>query len=729
MNKIYLTIASCVSLSGALLAQNTNPCDSVIPKPVSVKAEQGSFKFSKGFTITGHGVEGAKLAKAVKAYTGVNATVQRGGDVILNLEEDKSAKIGSYKIDVDKDKITITASSDVGLFYGSQTLVQMIDKTKDGWEIPCAEISDSPRFEWRGLMLDEARHFFGKEAVMLVLDNMAKRKMNRFHWHLTDDEGWRVEIKGYPKLTEIAAWRGKGTPMPRVKWRSKEEGKGPRYGGFYTQEDLKEIVAYAKERHIDVIPEIDMPGHVTALVTAYPDLSPTVSEETLTEARKSNPDLPTLEAAGDSARAYRDNLLSVVNPKTYEFCNAVFDQLGEIFPYEYWHIGGDEVRPLKWIASPEHQKLMKEKGFTDPHQLQNMFLLRMEKELKKRGKTMVGWNEIMKGGHMSNDTVVMAWISIGAGLKAAKAGYPTVMAVAPHNYFDMGYPGKGERRAHSWAGMIDSKRAYQWNPLFEGKLTPEEQKKVKGVHACVWAEFVPDAKDMSYKFWPRACSTAEVGWTPQADRNWEEFRVRLGEHLKFFDKNGTFYRVAPPRSILAKGKVRIENAYPNLETRYTLDGSDPAKGKVYKGEVFTAEEAAKLRSVTIAGNNEPSIIVEGAERIKQATFRLNDKKEQVTVTFDATSQIDQAGDWTVFATQEKGHTSSKITKLEVLENGKKVAEAETSADVKPNTTGSATIKLPAFTKGAKYEVKVTFTRAKAKPNRKVRGVGSLTIDR
>lgn len=728
MNRTTITALALLGVaSGPLVAGS--PVDSVIPMPASVVAEKGAFTLSAATTISGPANEVEQLIKGLKGWTDLSLKKADKGSKI-RLVIDKSSKFGpeAYELKVSKDSITATASSATGLFYAAQTLIQMVDKENNSWVVPAATISDEPRFAWRGLMLDEGRHFQGKTAVKLLLDNMAARKLNRFHWHLTEDEGWRVEVKGYPELTDIGAWRGQGTPMPPVKWRAKD-GIGKievRYGGYYTQNDLKEIVAYAKARHIEVVPEFDMPGHTNSLVTSLPHLGVVPDPKLLAEVRKNDKSLRGWELTGDSPTAYRNNIMNVVNEDTYKFIGELFDQMSDIFPYKYWHIGGDEVRPLYWQANPEHLALMKEKGFTDPHQLQNMFLLRVEKMMKERGKTMVGWNEIMKGGHMSNDTAIMAWISIGAGIKAAQARYPTIMAVAPHTYFDMAYPGEGERRGNGWAGQIDSKRAYEWNPVFEDKLTDEQQKKVFGVHACVWTEYVQNPEDMSYKFWPRACSTAEVAWSAQDKRNWSEFRDRLGKHLSYFDNNGTYYRVAPPVVKLSKGEVSIEPGFKNLETRYTLDGSDPSKGKVYKGETFSLSDAKQIKAITIAGNGEHSIQIEGAVRDTVGKYKLHAKRNVITTKVDVTSTIDESGTWEVFFHQSKGNTASSLTAIELLVDGKPASKTKVSAKIEAGKTSSAKFPVKSVKDGSKYELQLTLERPKGSSN--IKGMGEISVD-
>ena len=679
-----LALTGLLTLSPA--ASMANPVDAVVPLPAQVETLDGSFALNSTTSISGSSETAEQLTAAFKKYHQLSLkSAHKAGDIQLKLDTQLESELGNegYQLTVQTDGITIQAASETGLFYGGMTLVQMVDTDSSGMlDIPAVKITDQPRFGWRGIMLDEGRHFQGKEFVYELLDNMALRKMNRFHWHLTEDEGWRVEIKGYPQLTEIGAWRGEGTQMPRVKWLGKNDPHEPYYGGYYTQEELKDIVAYAKKLHIEVIPEIDMPGHTNALIVAMPELGVTdINDETLAESRKKYPKLKNaaanLEASGDSNTAYRNNIMSVVREENYAFCGEIFDQLTEIFPFPYWHIGGDEVRTLYWAASPSHQKVMEEKGFTDLYQLQNMFLLRMEDMLRERGRTMIGWNEIMKGGEMSNDTVIMGWLGTGPGIKAAKEGYPTVMAPAGFTYFDMGYPGKGERKAHGWAGEIDAKRSYSWDPEFPDQLTPEERKNVLGIQACLWTEYVPAPEDASYKIWPRGLAIAEVGWTPQPLRNWDGFQARFENNLEFLDTKGIFYRVAPPKPVLAKGEIRIESGHTGGEIRYSTDGSDPLEGKVYQGQALPVELAGTLKTVTVRPNDLHSIIVEGAARPIHAEWKLKaNLKEPHIIKIDATEIIDASGTWQIHFTPDSRHWSPVfVQSLIVRQGGNEVSKA------------------------------------------------------
>lgn len=698
------------------------PCSAVIPKPKQVVAQAGGFDLSAQRVVSGPAA--AAFAEAAQTHLGLALKAGTNGSIVFQKVERAEMSPEGYVLSVSPKKVVAQAASDAGLFYAAQTLVQMAVETEEGhWTIPCATVTDEPRFEWRGLMLDEGRHFHGKEFVLHLLDNMALHKMNRFHWHLSDDEGWRVEVKGWPKLTEVGAWRGEGTVMPIVRWNSE---RGPRYGGFYTQADLKEVVAYAKARHIEIVPEIDMPGHVTALVTAYPELSTALDKKELARLRATNKALKGWEATGDINRAYRGNAMSVVNPKTYEFCGDLFDQLTAIFPFKYWHIGGDEVRTLFWEASPDHQALMKARGFSDPHQLQNLFLLRMEKMLKERGRTMVGWNEIMKGGQMSADTVVMGWLGAGPVIKAAKAGYATVAAPAGYTYFDMAYPGAGELRGQGWAGQIDTRRAYEWDPQFPDKLTPDEQKNILGPHACVWSEYVPGPANADYKFWPRALATAEVAWTPQSLRVWDEFHPRWGRHLRFLDNLNVNYRVAPPKPIRAKGSITLNEGIPGSTILYSTDGSTP--NKEYRGEKIDAVLIKNLRCMTVRPKGLKSVVIQGAERASIASWSMASKsKKAVTIEADVTDVIDQAGPWGVFFNTDRRTANEMVVETVVLsKNGAPVVSLSPKLTVTAGREGSVPVRISDFDASARYSLSVT-VKAVAKPRGKTGG--TIAFDR
>jgi hexosaminidase len=357
----------------------------------------------------------------------------------------------------------------------------------------------------------------------------------------------------------------------------------------------------------------------------------------------------------------------------------IFGEIASLFPSPYIHVGGDEVNVNAWKASPEHRAYMEKHGMKNPHQLQNMFMIRLEKILKNHGKTLMGWNEIMHGGKLSKDTGVMAWISIGAGINAAKQGYPTVMAVGPHNYFDMKYPGHGET-GHWWAGVIDTKRAYEWNPLFTDKLDSKQQKNILGVHCALWTEFVPTPENADYKLWPRACATAEVGWTQQEKRNWDGFSNRLGRHLDFLDALKIKYRVKPPQAVISQGVITIVPPYNDVPSKilYTLDGSDPKPGKavIYQGKSLDASDAGQLRYLTERPNGRMSKIMKGVIQEPIGKWNNHSFGKEDFLTFDISKVLTASGNWIAEIKYQKGKEPLEIESVSIIENAQTIATAQ-----------------------------------------------------
>ncbi len=682
-------------LTGLLLATlfPTVHAQDVIPLPNSYIQQDGAFVIGKSLSFPA--TVSDELVKLVTLAHGIE-TNKEGKDVKITIDPTLAKE--EYKLSVKPKGIEISGGTKAGVFYAVQTLSQMIEHKNGAITIPSCVISDAPRFGWRGLMLDESRHFFGKEAVKHLLDTMAAHKMNKFHWHLTDNEGWRIEIKAYPKLTEIGAWHGEGTKMDTPD-RDKAEKDGPnkpRYGGFYTQEDIKEIVAYAAARHIEILPEIDVPGHALAICAAYPEMRPKADGD-----------------EGKDVQGLKGNVLSVVREENYVILDKVFGEIAALFPTQYIHVGGDEVNHNAWKNSPEHRAFMKEKGMKHVGQLQNYFMLRLEKILKNHGKTLMGWNEIMHGGNLSNDTGIMAWISVNAGLHAARKGHPTIMTPGPHTYFDMKYPGHSET-GHWWAGVVDTKRAYEWNPLFTDQLKPSEQKFIKGVHCCLWTEFVLKPEDVDYKLWPRACATAEVGWTKQGKRKWSEFDQRLGKHLGYLDKLKVQYRVQPPAAVIARGEVKLIPANTNTKAVYTLDGSEPtATSSAYSGQVFPESDLAKLRYRTVRPNGRMSKIEKGAKRLPVGNWAKESlKANQVNVlTFPVS--MDKSGAWYADIKSTRGKEPIELTQVRLLADGKEIINVKPSkSELKRGRNLRIKLPISKLDPAAKYSLEVSLKTAK-----------------
>jgi len=464
---------------------------------------------------------------------GPNAT----GNILLTTQNaDASLSPEGYELSVTPDSVVIRAPQPAGLFYGAQTLLQLfppevfstntvhIHDPDSIWQIPCVHIRDWPRFAWRGLMLDVSRHFFTKSEVETVLDLMALHKLNKFHWHLTDDHGWRIQIKKYPRLTSIGAWRpdvGFGLSS------NSTTAYGPhgRYGGFYTPADIREVVSYAAARHIDVIPEIEMPGHSSAALAAYPQYSCTGGPFT------------NRETAG-----VFDGIYDPAKPETFQFLNNILAEVIPLFPYRYLHIGGDEVPKKTWTNSPDCQALMQREGLKNAQELQSWFTRRIEKIVSAHGRTIIGWSEILQGGVATN-AVVMDWL--GNAATAARTGHDVVMSPTAYCYFDF-YQSTNhavEPKAASWHNALTLAQVYSYDPM-PTNLPPELQPHILGTQANLWTEWIPNLAHVEYMYFPRACALSEIAWSSRATLDWSDFQRRLTIQSQRFDKMGVNYRHA-----------------------------------------------------------------------------------------------------------------------------------------------------------------------------------------
>ena len=508
---------------------------SIIPKPVTlreVKAED--FVLDSNTVIIADKALRAKakqLTRMLEPATGFDLQIKErdffsSSSIILKVDGNMS-RVGNegYRLIVWPKKITITAQSETGLFYGFQTLRQLLPaeifrqaKVLDiKWTVPAVDIEDYPRFQWRGLHLDVCRHFMPKEFVKKYIDLIALHKMNRFHWHLTEDQGWRIEIKKYPKLTEVGAWRDETLVGHYSDKPHKFDGK--RHGGFYTQDDVREIVAYAAERHVVVVPEIEMPGHAQAAIAAYPELGNTGEQ------------LRVLTIWGVNPNIFN------ANEKTILFLQDVLKEVLELFPSEFIHIGGDEATKEQWEESAEVQARIKELGLKDEHEMQSYIIKRMDTFLAERGRRLLGWDEILEGG-LAPGATVMSWRGEKGGITAAKAGHDVVMAPTTYTYFDY-YQAEPKNEPLAIGGLLPLQNVYNYNPI-PSELSREEAKHVLGAQAQVWTEYIPNPKKVEYMAFPRACALSEVVWTPNDKKNYEDFIKRMEEHgqrLEILDVN------------------------------------------------------------------------------------------------------------------------------------------------------------------------------------------------
>ena len=554
----------------------------IIPYPTKLTSKKGFFEINAATKIVANDAAkkvGEQFAAKLKIATGFDLILEKNREqntIIFELDENIKHSEG-YTLNVSNDEILAKAKTEKGLFYAMQTLRQLMPiqfenqtVTKNiEWKVPAVEIADEPRFVYRGMHLDEARHFHGMETVKEFIDQLAYHKMNYFHWHLTDDQGWRIEIKKYPKLTEISSQRN-GTLIGHYN-DTPQQFDGKKYGGFYTQEQIKEIVAYAAERHITVVPEIEMPGHAQAVLAAYPELS-----------CEPNKTFEVWQKWGVS-----DNVFCP-NEATFAFLEGVIDEVVELFPSKYIHVGGDECPKTKWKESTFCQNLIKEKGLEDEHGLQSYFIQRMEKYINSKGKQIIGWDEILEGGLAPNATV-MSWRGIEGGIEAAKQKHDVIMTPTSHCYLDY-YQSTHADEPLAIGGFLPLKKVYEYEPIPE-ELTAEDAKHVLGTQVNLWTEYIPTKEKLQYMAFPRLCAIAEVAWSTKDVRNFDKFIPRIAAHIERLQLMGInsanhLYEI--------NSKTKSENGTVNLSLStqaeskiyYTTDGSEPSENStLYEGKI------------------------------------------------------------------------------------------------------------------------------------------------
>lgn len=509
---------------------------SIIPAPTNLEAGSGTFELNRETLIytdvnacqTGEYLAGRLLKAAGYAIKTTSNTLEASttGAIVLTTQK-ANAALGAegYELIVTTNAVVIRAPTSAGLFYGVQTLLQLLPaeiysaKKVSGvaWRIPCVSITDQPRFKWRGLMLDVSRHFFDKEQIKRLLDLMALHKLNTFHWHLVDHDGWRIAIKKYPQLTEIGGWRkeiGYGLD-PRT---SIAFGADGRYGGYYTQEEIREVVAYAQSRFIDVVPEIELPGHSRAALEACPEYNCVGPAEAK----------PNLQLG----------VYCAGNEKTFEFLQNVLGEVIELFPSRYVHIGGDEVSKENWSKCPRCRQRMTTEGLKDEHELQSYFVRRIGNFLNTHDRTLVGWSEIRQGG-LAKNAVMMDWI--GGGLESAAEGHDVVMSPGNYCYFDHYQSLDYSTEPVAIACYTPLRQVYEFEPIPAGLAAPNH-KHILGAQANVWTEYIASESYLDYMTFPRLAALAEVVWSPRESRDWGSFSRRLSPHLLRLDRLQVKYR-------------------------------------------------------------------------------------------------------------------------------------------------------------------------------------------
>ncbi len=538
-----MVASSCASLPPAASVSSV----SVIPAPVQMELREGTFSLTPKTKIVVD-VQTANLGEQLKAMlspaTGyslsiVDKSASSGNAIYLKLDPAlKDLGEEGYRLTVSNKNVTITAAKPAGVFYGIQTLRQLLpaeifkpEPAKGvNWQAPCIAIEDTPRFQWRGMHLDVARHFMPKEFVKKYIDLLAIHKMNTFHWHLTEDQGWRIEIKKYPKLTELGAWR-----KETVIGHNTGKYDGKRHGGFYTQDDVREIVEYARQRYITVVPEIEMPGHSLAALVGYPELSCTGGP------------FKVRTMWGVEADVY-----CAGNDEVFGFLEDILTEVLDLFPSEFIHIGGDECPKARWEKCPKCQARIKAEGLKDEHELQSWFIKRFDVFLTERGRRLIGWDEILEGG-LAPGAAVMSWRGQSGGIAAARAGHDVVMAPNSHTYFDH-YQADPKKEPMAIGGFLPLEKVYGYNPI-PAKLTAEEGKHILGAQAQIWTEYIPNSKQVEYMAFPRECALAEVVWTPVENKNYQDFHTRLETHMKRLDNLAVNARpLDPPKRVIGYWK-------------------------------------------------------------------------------------------------------------------------------------------------------------------------------
>jgi hexosaminidase len=519
-------------LLGLATLSQLPPKPAIIPVPSHVESKQGTFELNRDTVIVSEPGT-ARLARMLQGYvrpgTGfpLNLAGRSGRNAITLRLDPRQSDLGieGYHLEVSPNGILISAPQDAGIFYGIQTLRQILPaqtfrasaQNASSIRLQSVVIDDQPRFGWRGALVDTSRHFMPKEALLRFIDGLALHKLNSFQLHLTDDQGWRMEVKKYPRLTEIGAWHraNKLTNDPTT-WATVPDG------GFYTQDDLREIVAYAKDRFVNVVPEIEMPGHSMAVVVAYPEFGNTGKQFEL--------------------KGVNDGSEDVVNasPETVRFFQDVLTEVMDIFPSKFIHVGGDEVPKQPWKDNPKMQAQMKELGLKNEDELQSWFIHQMDSFLTQHGRRLIGWDEILEGG-LAPGATVMSWRGIEGGIAAAKAGHDVVMAPTSHTYLDYYQSSDRSTEPQAIGGLVTLKKTYSFEPL-PIELNADEQKHVLGAQGQLWTEYIPNAQHLEYMAYPRLCALAEVTWSPKAARNYDDFLTRLAIHLQRLNALGINYR-------------------------------------------------------------------------------------------------------------------------------------------------------------------------------------------
>ncbi len=576
IRRLAYILATLVLIASCASSPKETPQISIVPQPGFCQQTEGVFTIDRKTPVFVDFTDSTLL----RTVAFLNERLQKAAGFTLDVIQDDPLDHGAekgifilnagwkkeaYNLQVSPNRLLIEYVDGAGLFYAIQTIFQLLpdaifaDSRQKGvrWDVPCCSIEDAPAFPYRGMHLDCCLHFFSMDFLKKYIDIMAMHKVNRFHWHLTEDQGWRLEIKKYPLLTEKGQWR-KETVIGSL-YSGIYDGKP--YGGYYSQEEVRELVRYAAERYVTIIPEIELPGHALAAIACYPELSCGLEDH-----------YETATKWGIFKQVY------CPKETTFKFLEDVFDEVIELFPSELIHIGGDECPKASWKQCPHCQALIKREGLKDEFELQSWFIQRMERYINSKGRQIIGWDEILQGG-LAPNAKVMSWLGEEGGIRAAQQHHEVVMSPYPKYYLDY-WQADPESEPLAMGGPTLLRTMYEYNPVPE-VLTPEERKYIIGVEGCVWTEYMPTPARVEYMAWPRMCAIAEAGWST-AGKDWDGFTRRLEKHLGRLDRLDVGYCKAfyDPYIDLRKdteySKVAVISVdAPDAEIRYTLDGSEP----------------------------------------------------------------------------------------------------------------------------------------------------------
>ncbi|GAC1422246.1 MAG: family 20 glycosylhydrolase [Flavisolibacter sp.] len=608
-------LALIIFICSSLFSQSYNKKISLIPLPVSIKAGQGNFILKPSTVIEFPGGNAdikrvanflsKKLSQATgyavteKATTG---TLHLNTQGCITLKIINNARLGTegYILEVTPTSITISAVKASGLFYGMETLLQLLPKEiesktaidKVSWNVPTLNIIDYPRFGWRGLMLDVSRHFFTKQQVKDFIDNMVQYKYNLLHLHLTDDQGWRIEIKSFPNLTKIGAWR----PNREGAWgntKAPDPGEPKTYGGFYTQEDIKELVQYAKDRFVNILPEIEMPAHSMAAIASYPELSCTPGTYSVNVGEE----FQVWNKGGN--KALIDNTFCPASETVYAFLDKVLTEVALLFPFEYIHVGGDEAAKNFWEQSDAVKSLMKKEGLNSMEEVQSYFVKRVEKIVQSKGKKLMGWDEILEGG-LAPSASVMSWRGMKGGIQAASMNHHVVMAPEDFTYVDL-MQGDSFLEPPEFASLLLN-QSYRFDPVPPGV----DSKFILGGEACLWTEHTTNMRAAQYLLWPRGLSVAESVWSPKEKKDWNDFIARVEHQFERMDVVKINYSRSMYNPVFKASKdtnaqltVELQTQIPDLVIHYSFDETNPDEFyPKYEKPLVVPIDALHLKVVT-----------------------------------------------------------------------------------------------------------------------------------